>query len=34
LKEASWSDWLNVFNQVHNSTMVTQVGKIKIEIDE
>jgi hypothetical protein len=34
LKEASWSEWLDAFNQVHNSTMFTQVGKIKVEIDE
>jgi len=34
LQKASWSDWLDAFNQVHNSTMVTSVGKIKIEIDE
>ena len=34
LKKASWSEWLDVFNQVHNSTMFTQVGKIKVEIDE
>ena len=34
LKKASWSEWLDVFNQVHNSTITTYVGKIKVEIDE
>ena len=34
LKKAKWSDWLNVFNQVHNSTIITKIGKIKVEIDE
>ena len=34
LSKASWSEWLDVFNQVHNSTMFTYVGKIKVEIDE
>ena len=34
LKKASWSDWLDVFNQVHNSTIITSVGKIKVVIDE
>ena len=34
LKKASWSEWLNVFNQVHNSTMFTSVGNIKVEIDD
>ena len=34
LKKASWSEWLDVFNQVHNSTITTSVGKIKIQIKE
>ena len=34
LKKASWSEWLNVFNQVHNSTITTHIGKIKVEIDD
>tara|TARA_R100000951_G_C2512936_1_gene140990 strand:+ start:120 stop:296 length:177 start_codon:yes stop_codon:yes gene_type:complete len=34
LKRASWTDWLDVFNQVHNSTITTSVGKIKIQIKE
>jgi hypothetical protein len=34
LNKASWSDWLDAFNQVHNSTITTQIGTIKIEIDE
>ena len=34
MNKASWSDWLDVFNQVHNSTITTHVGKIKVEIDE
>ena len=34
LNKASWSDWLNAFNQVHNSTITTQIGTIKIEIDD
>ncbi len=33
LKTANWTDWLNAFNQVHNSTIVTEIGKIKVEID-
>jgi hypothetical protein len=34
LKKASWSEWLDVFNQVHNSTITTSVGKIKVMIDD
>ena len=34
LKKASWSEWLDVFNQVHNSTITTSIGKIKVEIDD
>ena len=34
LKRVSWSEWVKVFNHVHNSTMFTSVGIIKIEIDE
>jgi hypothetical protein len=34
LKKASWSDWLDAFNQVHNSTITVSVGKIKVTIDE
>jgi len=34
LNKASWSEWLDVFNQVHNSTMFTSVGTIKVVIDE
>ena len=34
LSKASWSDWLNAFNQVHNSTITTHVGTIKVEIDD
>ena len=34
LETASWSEWLNVFNQVHNSTIITSIGKIKVEIDD
>ena len=34
LKKASWSDWLDGFNQVHNATITTSVGKIKVVIDD
>ena len=34
LKKASWSQWLQVFNQVHNSTLVTKVGTVKVKIYE
>jgi len=34
LSKAKWSDWLNVFNQVHNSGITTSVGTIKIDIDD
>ncbi len=34
LKKANWSEWVKAFNQVHNSTMFTAIGKIKIEIDD
>ena len=34
LKKASWSEWLDVFNQVHNSTIIVSVGTIKVSIDE
>jgi len=34
LKKASWADWLDAFNQVHNSTITTSVGKIKVMIDD
>ena len=32
LKKASWSEWLTVFNQVHNSTIFTSVGTVNIEV--
>jgi len=34
LNKASWSDWLDVFNQVHNSTITVSVGTIKVVVDE
>ena len=34
LNKASWPEWLHAFNQVHNSTLITSVGKIKVEIDD
>jgi uncharacterized protein YqgV (UPF0045/DUF77 family) len=34
LKKANWSEWVKVFNQVHNSAMFTSVGVINIKIDE
>ena len=34
LKKASWKDWLDAFNQVHNSSITTHIGKIKVEIDD
>jgi len=34
LKKASWSEWLDAFNQVHNSTITTSIGTIKVEIEE
>ena len=34
LKKASWSEWLDAFNQVHNSTITTSVGTIEVIIDE
>ena len=27
-------EWLDAFNQVHNSTITTSIGKIKVEIDD
>ena len=32
LQKASWSEWLTVFNQVHNSTIFTSVGTVNIEV--
>ena len=32
LKKASWSEWLTVFNQVHNSTIFTSIGTVNIEV--
>ena len=29
LKKASWSEWLDAFNQVHNSTITTSIGTDK-----
>jgi len=34
LKKASWSEWLDAFNQVHNSTLTTSIGTIKVKIDD
>ena len=34
LKKASWSEWIKVFNQVHNSTMFTSVGTVSVSIYE
>ena len=34
LQKASWSEFLTVFNQVHNSTIFTSVGNIKVKIDD
>ena len=34
LKKASWSTWIKVFNQVHNSTMFTSVGTVSVRINE
>ena len=34
LQKASWSEWVKVFNSVHNSTMFTSVGVIKIKVDD
>jgi len=34
LKKASWSEWIKVFNQVHNSTMFTSVGAVEVRINE
>ena len=34
LKKASWSEWIKVFNQVHNSTMFTSVGSVSVKIYE
>ena len=34
LKTASWSEWIKVFNSVHNSTMFTSVGNVKVEVND
>ena len=34
LKKANWSEWIKVFNQVHNPPMFTSVGVIEVRIDE
>ena len=34
LKKANWSEWIKVFNQVHNSTMFTSVGTVSVRIYE
>jgi len=34
LKKASWSEWIRVFNCVHNPTMFTSVGVIEVKIHE
>ena len=34
LKKASWSEWIKVFNRVHNPTMFTSVGTIEVKINE
>ena len=34
LKKASWSEWVKVFNEVHNSTMFTSIGIIKVTADD
>ena len=34
LKKASWSQWIKVFNQIHNSTMFTSVGTVSVRINE
>ena len=34
LKKARWSEWIKVFNQVHNSTMFTSVGTVQVKINE
>ena len=34
LKTASWSEWIKAFNSVHNSTMFTSMGVVKVKVDE
>ena len=34
LRKASWSEWIKVFNRVHNPTMFTSVGTIEVKINE
>ena len=34
LKKAKWSEWIKVFNRVHNPTMFTSVGNIEVKIND
>ena len=34
LKKVKWSEWIKVFNRVHNPTMFTSVGNIEVKIDD
>ncbi len=33
LKKASWSEFLKVFNQIHNP-LLTSVGVVEVKVDE
>ena len=33
-KKASWSEWISLFNRIHNPFMFTSVGTIKVKIDD
>ena len=33
LKKASWSEFIKLFNQTHNS-MLTSVGVVEVKVDE
>ena len=33
IETASWSEWIKVFNKVHNPTMFTSIGKVKVVDD-
>ena len=34
LQKANWSEWIKVFNSVHNSTMFTSLGNVRITVNE
>ena len=34
LKKLSWSEWISLFNRIHNPFMFTSVGTIKVKIDD